>query len=285
MKEHHEEESHFKMRMDNSIEEPEIPADVDDLRMEKLNTRVTIISVMIPVLIVIVLVIAYLDIQKRVTHTEDTGSMSIQKISEDLESRFSSISLRQAQLEDEIKRLFDSSNQSAARLEVKLTQLDAALKDARAKLADKREVSDAVAGLDKKLGNVAAALDETRIQLAEIPAQLAAGIEQIRVSATESKTKITGVEEKLTRLNNEKIDKPALDLALRLENLKLEQLLKAQIGTLEDKLRSLEKQVGQAAAKPATIPAAPVRPKPAAPGIAPPTAPPDQSIQEQIIVQ
>jgi hypothetical protein len=78
MREDNEKESHFKMRMDNGFEDPETPLDVDDMRLEKLNTRVTIISVMIPVLIVIVLVIAYLDIQKRVMHTEDTGSMSIQ---------------------------------------------------------------------------------------------------------------------------------------------------------------------------------------------------------------
>jgi hypothetical protein len=284
MREDNEKESHFKMRMDNGFEDPETPLDVDDMRLEKLNTRVTIISVMIPVLIVIVLVIAYLDIQKRVMHTEDTGSMSIQKISGDLESRFSSISLRQAQLEEELKRYIDSTGQSAARLEVRLTKMDDALKDARAMLVGKKELNDAVAGLDKKLENVAIALDETKIQLDAIPGQLQTGLEQMRAAVAESNAQIKGVEVILTRLGVEKIDKPSLDLAIRLESLKLEQLLKAQIGMLEDKVNSLERQV-QAAAKPAPIQAVPVRPKPAAPESAAPGAPADQSIQEQIIVQ
>jgi hypothetical protein len=284
MREDNEKESHFKMRMDNGFEDPETPLDVDDMRLEKLNTRVTIISVMIPVLIVIVLVIAYLDIQKRVMHTEDTGSMSIQKISGDLESRFSSISLRQAQLEEELKRYIDSTGQSAARLEVRLTKMDDALKDARASLVGKKELNDAVAGLDNKLENVAIALDETKIQLDTIPGQLQTGLEQMRAAVAESNAQITGVEAILTRLGDEKIDKPSLDLAIRLENLKLEQLLKAQIGMLEDKVNRLERQV-QAAAKPAPIQAVPVRPKPVAPDSAAPGAPADQSIQEQIIVQ
>ena len=286
MKDHkdHEEQSHFKMRMDHGIEEPELPADVDDLRLEKISTRVTIISVMIPVLIVIVLVIAYLDIKKRVMHTEDTGSMSIQKISEDLESRFSSISLRQAQLEEELKRLVDNANQSAARMEVKITKMEEAVKDARATLAGKKELNEAVAGLDKKLANVAAALDETKVQLAAIPAQLNTSLEQVRTTATESKTQIAGFEEKLTRIGREKIDKPALDLAVRLENLKLEQLLKAQIGTLEDKMRNLEKQVSQVSSRPTPSPAATVRPRTTAPqeNESPPA---EQPILEQNIVQ
>ncbi len=286
-KDHEEEDSQFKM-LDDSIEEPEIPSAVDDLRLEKISTRVTIISVMIPVLIVIVLVIAYLDIKKRVMHTEDTGSMSIQKISEDLESRFSSISLRQAQLEEELARLVDNINQSAARMEVKLTKLDESVKDARSRMAGKKETADAVAELDKKLANVAAALDETKVQLAAVPTQLNSSLEQMRSTASESKTQIAGFEEKLARLGREKIDKPALDLAVRLENLKLEQLLKAQIVSVEDKLRNLEKQVSQAGSKPPSSPAATVRPAPAAPAApvpAPAPAPSEQTIREQNIAQ
>ena len=127
MNEDLEENGQFKMRAgdtDEPIDESVIPTTVDELRLEKLNTRVTVISILIPVLIVIVLVIAYLDIKKRVVHTEDTGSINVQKLSQDLESRFSSLSVRQAELEQNLTALVQKSDQAAARMEVKLKKME-----------------------------------------------------------------------------------------------------------------------------------------------------------------
>lgn len=84
----------FKMRLDTDEDEAPVAGQVDELRMEKLSQRVTMISILIPVLIVVILIIAYMDIKQRVLRTEDTGVSGVQNLSKDMESRFSTLSLR-----------------------------------------------------------------------------------------------------------------------------------------------------------------------------------------------
>jgi chromosome segregation ATPase len=281
------EPTQFKMRLSDASQDEELAGvqeevlarDIDELRMEKLNTRVTIISIIIPVLIVIVLVIAYLDIKKRVSQTEDTGAMSFQKVSGDLESRFSSLSIRIAQIEDSLKKLTDASNQTSARLEVKISKLDEAIKDARTKLAGKKETADSIAVLEKKVDTAATILDESKSS----HQQLQGSVDQIRNSTSEQKNQLSGLEDKVSRLGREKIDKQAMDLAVRLENLKLEQNLRAQISALEERLRNLEKQSGARLPAPTSTPSN--RPRPSGPEPVMPSAGQQQQLQEQNIAQ
>ena len=56
--------------------------EMKDLRVEKINQRVTIITVLIPCLIGIVLYIAYRDITGRVSESEFTGSKEVRALSE-----------------------------------------------------------------------------------------------------------------------------------------------------------------------------------------------------------
>ena len=89
----------FKMRMDNGETESLFAEERSDLRLEKLTQKVTIISILLPVLIGVILVISYLDIKSRVTTVQDTGESGVQSLSQNLESRFSSLSVKFAALE------------------------------------------------------------------------------------------------------------------------------------------------------------------------------------------
>ena len=59
--------------------------ELKDLRVEKINQRVTIITILIPCLIGAVLYIAYRDLTGRVTKSEFSGSKEVQALSEGLE--------------------------------------------------------------------------------------------------------------------------------------------------------------------------------------------------------
>ena len=129
MKQIDDEDVKFQMRMDkvrDEVEEPEEPVvqtEVHELKLEKINQRVTLISILIPVLIVVVLVITYLDIKKRVVRTEDTGASEFQKLSTDLESRFSSLSLRQAKLEEAMTTMTEQNDKDVAAIRTRLDKL------------------------------------------------------------------------------------------------------------------------------------------------------------------
>ena len=53
----------FKMRMDNGDTESLFAEERSDLRLEKLTQKVTIISILLPILIGAILIISYLDIK------------------------------------------------------------------------------------------------------------------------------------------------------------------------------------------------------------------------------
>lgn len=252
-----EENGQFRMRLDDDVEETVIPTAVDELRLEKISTRVTIISVLIPVLIVIVLVIAYLDIKKRVVQTEDTGSMSFQTLSNDLESRFSSLSLRQARLEEQMAAYIDRSEQAVARIEIKLKGLEDTTNAMPGNLASKKTMNDAVKGLEHKLTNIATGLEEAQGQMVAAVDQWRSETEQwgsrlgklqtdlnaVRTDLTAMTPALEKIDARLKSVEDEKMDKPAMDLALSLEGLRIKQDLKSPLDALANKVEKLEKQI------------------------------------------
>jgi DNA repair exonuclease SbcCD ATPase subunit len=276
----------FKMRLDEEeSEETPITTHVGDLRLEKLNTRVTLISILIPVLIVVVLVIAYLDIKKRVIQTEDTGQLTAESISKELESRFSSLTMAQKVVEENLARLKDQSNQSVAKVQINLKKLDDRLKSATKKMASQKEIKATKSQLDQSVNNVAQSIEELRVQLGEINQTLQPRISDLEKTLTENKSEMTQLEEQLSALDANKIDKAKMDVALKLEMLKIKQAYKAQLEDLQSRLKSVEGKVAQRVAhQPAVKPPAP-KPTPAS-SASPepvPTAPAPGQLEEQTI--
>lgn len=303
MKKIDEEDIQFKMRLDKpnevvneDVEEQTIPAEVNELKLEKINQRVTLISILIPVLIVVVLVITYLDIKKRVVRTEDTGASEFQKLSSDLESRFSSLSVRQARIEDAMDKLIEENNKATAALQVRLDKLQTAVKDVNKLTAEQKESKAAMAEVVKQVNTVVEASNQAATQTAAITQELKKQIDQANHALTASASQLAAVEKKVSSIDQGKIDKQAMDLAIRFEILKLDNSLKTQIDALQSKLYNLESQSGRRT----TISAPPssggpssqtTAPKPVSPasGANAPSTKPDTSsgsgIEEQTIAK
>ena len=80
----------------NEIGDEEYPdslyqEEMKDLRVEKINQRVTIITILLPCLIGVILFIAYRDLTGRVSQSEFSGSKEVQALSEELEEKFKNI--------------------------------------------------------------------------------------------------------------------------------------------------------------------------------------------------
>jgi predicted nucleic acid-binding Zn-ribbon protein len=94
----------FKLGLEDTEERFSIQQNLQEHRIEKLGTRVTIITFLIPILIGVIFTIAYLDIKKRIYRMHDTGIAELKKLSTDLESKFSALSVRYAKLEDSFSK-------------------------------------------------------------------------------------------------------------------------------------------------------------------------------------
>jgi chromosome segregation ATPase len=275
MNDQHRSQGKFKMRLDADVDEAPAASQVDELRMEKLSQRVTMISILIPVLIVVVLVIAYMDIKQRVIRTEDTGTSGVQKLSEEMESRFSTLSLRQAKLEELLKQNSDMNNQSLAKIQVNLKKLDDRLKGAGKGLASKKDLNAKLDPMNKKIANLSGAMDETKAGLAEANQQVQTALSRMGETLSNRDNQIKQLQEKVNGLDRAKIDKSALDLAMKLEMLKIKQSFIERLDNIEAKIKTLEtkmKSQPKVAPTPQKIPAGPA-----------PTAPSSGEIKEQPI--
>jgi chromosome segregation ATPase len=255
MNEDRDESVHFRMIPDEETEDNIIPAQVDELRIERLNQRMTLISILIPVLIVVILGIAYLDIKRRVIHTEDTGAQTVQQLSEDLESRFSNLSLSQAHLEEALAKLEDQTNQSLAKAQVGLKKLDEALDKARKAMVGRKDLQEVSQKMDQGLANVARSTDEIRAQVDLLGQSLPTRLGQIDQRMTELDAGLTELQKNFQNLESSKIDKAALDLALKLEILKTKRAFETQLDELKSQIQSLrQSSAKQSPRQPAASP-------------------------------
>ena len=284
----------FKMRLDEgeAAEVSPIPSQVGDMRIEKLNHRMTLITILIPVLIVVVLAIAYMDIKKRVIQTEDTGQLTAESLSKELESRFESLTMAQRMVEENLARLKDQSDKSVAKVQINLKKLGDNVKSANKRMASQKEFKATRDKLNQKVTNVAKSIEELKLQVGQINQTLQPQIASLENALSQNKSQMTQLEDKLSTLDSTKIDKEKLDVALKLEMLKLKQTLKSQLGELQLRLKSVENKVAkQATAPPAIqVPSPPPQPTSAAPAAptpepaAPTTATPSSGkLEEQTI--
>ncbi len=248
MDEQHEENEHFKLRLDDieeSIEEQVIPKEINELKLEKISHKVTLISILIPVLIVIVLVFAYMDIKRRVVKTEDTGAIEFKKLSSDLESRFGSLSVRQARIEDSVDRLTEQSNQILASIQIRLEKLDDSIKKTSKESVGQKEFDSTKTELSKQLNSAIDATNEAGVQMAAISQELKKQIDDIRQSLTDNQSQLSELETMIQQVNQTKLDKPAMDLALRLETMKVANSFKMQMEDIRTIMKGIDNRLVQ----------------------------------------
>jgi Tfp pilus assembly protein PilE len=261
MNEEHDENVHFRMIPDEETEDNVIPAQVDELRIERLSQRMTLISILIPVLIVVILGVAYLDIKRRVIRTEDTGAQTVHQLSEDLESRFSNLSLSQAHLEEALAKIENQTSQALTRTQVSLKKMDEALEKARKSMASQKELQAASHKMDQGLANVARSADEIRAQVDLLNQSLPSRMGQLDQRMAELDTGMAEFQKKIVALESGKIDKAALDLALKLEILKTKRVFEAQIEELKAQIHSLKQKSATSSPKQPVSSASPAVPK------------------------
>jgi len=256
-----EDPGQFKLKMDDGIDETAMGLNVDELRLEKISQRVTFISILIPVLIIIVLVIAYLDIKKRMSYTEDTGTMEFQKLSSDLESRFGSLSLRQAKLEETLIRFSGTQNKSMANSNVKLDQLGKTMEALKRQFVTQKafkqvrgDFNQQDDALHQEISAVAQSVDQADKQIVDMTQELKAQIAIIGATLTARNQRLEELEQRIAEVDGQKIDQQGFDLKLRLATLQIQQDLKIKLDALTAELEALNKRMSQLSTQKASTP-------------------------------
>jgi len=153
-----EEYSSFKFNGDDEPEpEPEqslYQEEARDRRIEKISHRVTIISILIPVLLGVVFYITYRDITSRVSQSQDTGAMEIQNLSTQLEDQFEALSKKYGELETSLAQKLATLEKVDKSMTANLKQAQDMVSKISATKVDKKEQQDAIAKIDTALGPI-----------------------------------------------------------------------------------------------------------------------------------
>jgi predicted nucleic acid-binding Zn-ribbon protein len=266
----------FKIRFDDEGPfdtggtEPPLQEKVENLRLKKLSRRINLFAVLIPCLLAIVLVFGYFDIRKRFDNIHYSGSSDVQALSKEVDSKFSSLSIRQAKVEALLNNKISAMEKTAARLEKRLDQTEKALSGVKASTPDKEALADIIAEVEKKLIPINAEVKKLSSELKKLSSDAKTLQDKSDKESAKLSTAVSGLQKEIGMLKadsaslaSSRVDKKTLELTIRHEEKffqqklnDLEKSLSEKIEALSNQVKALEDKQKQTAAAGAT-PAAP----------------------------
>ena len=216
----------FRIRIDDQSPDTGFEEEIKDRRIEKLSQRITFVSILIPCLIAVILFVAYLDIRKRVGGMHSSG----EAVSQDLGSRLSLMSEKQAKLEDMLVK----------KIEVELKEATTAIRYIRsARRADNKTLKGAIAGIEKGLGPARKDLKNTASKIKALDNNLT----NFGKELDKAKNDLNKMQADISLLSSAKIDRKALDNALNSKQKIYALKLKQVEVDLMDKVKSIQKRI------------------------------------------
>ena len=225
------------MPMDDETLEFQVQENLDDLKVEKLHKRITRISIIIPCLVVIVIIAAYFDLKKNLSSVNTKGNMGVQSLSKELESRFSSLSIKEANMEETLGKKIAALEKAADSLQTATNEATTAIKYIRsARIKDNENTESAIKKLEKTLASIPKDLEKISSDLKAIDKTSSAKLAIFSQFMDSSKNDLLTIRSDISSLKSSKVDRTALK-----DQQKVYQLALRQLTThLDDRIKSVE---------------------------------------------
>lgn len=255
--------SKFKIRVSDE-ERPEslLMERMEYQRFEKLNQRVTIITILIPILIGIMLFIGYRSIREMVSQTQYMGAKELTSLAQSLESNISNISVKQATLEESLAGMLADQEKMESTVQNSLKKMEATVQDSIKKMestiqtsikktestlaeiqvgkADKKDIAGEVSGLDNKVAvvqkDLKSGLEKLHADIKSIEKKMSDEFAKSFETVNNVTTRIAECQADIGLLSAEKADKKLTEIALKNQ----EKHFQDQTGQL---LRNLESKM------------------------------------------
>jgi len=246
-------------------------------RLEKLSQRVTIITILIPVLVALIGYLVYRDIRLLVSQTQDLSAKELTAIARNLESNLSNLSINHAKLEEAFRASIDQHQTEFTQLKERIEKLSLQVDELKAVKLDKNDLPVEVNKLDAKLTTAQkeakGAVDKLTSDQKNFEKKYGEDVAKIADQLNAITTAVAECQADLGLISGEKADKKQLEVMLKGYEKKLQdiadhlsQSVESQLTSVKASIRELEKSK---AAPPAAVqesaPAQPPAKKPAAP--------------------
>ena len=244
--------SKFKIRIDEESPDSLLKPNRENIRAKKLNQetlnqKINIVSILILCLIVVVSFLAFYDINRKFGKLHNTGTLNIKNISRDLESRFSSLSVKQAKLEDSFSKKLLSIEKTVSGLKERFEKTEKSVNRIKSTKIDKNKLANVIADVDKKIiplrKNFKDFLSQTKTLEKEVKQKLS-GLSKSINNNIKTLEKLKG---RISSASSEMIDKKTLAAELKkgkesynqeLDKIKKE--LQKKVASINSKLNRLE---------------------------------------------
>ena len=224
-----------------------------DRRVEKLSHRVTIISILIPVLIGVIFYISYRDITSRVSQSQDTGAMEIQNLSTQLEENFAALSVKYGDLEAALTQKLAALEKVDKAMKNNLKKAEVTVAKINATKATKKDQQDAIAKIDKALNPIRQELKAIKSVTTELQARDNDLKQQLStLSANTDKTlkelgtipkELTAIQTDLSSLSSRMLNKDALQLELLKARKNFQRDLELTKSAIDKRLASMLRKI------------------------------------------
>ena len=114
----------FQIRIDEESPDVVFNDEIKNLRLEKLSKRVTIIAILIPCFICILLLLVYFDLRNKVTANQSTGTMNIQSMSKDFDTRLNKLSSQLSKIEESLASNISSYEKKISSLKFRIYRME-----------------------------------------------------------------------------------------------------------------------------------------------------------------
>ncbi len=240
----------FKMDLDDESPDKLIREEMHELRMEKLSQRITLLSILLPIIILVVLFLAYLDISKKVSKFQNTGTMEVVNLSKELESNFSVLSVKYAKFET----LFDKKNKALdnaiAALQIELKKAEKNINGLKSSKIDKKEMARSLKKIDKKFLPLKKDFKKVQNKVAsditiigKELTQLKQTLDTVGNDVKNARQEISASKADISELSSAKIGKDVLDLEIKNSHDTFQNRLDDTINKIEVKFLSINKRI------------------------------------------
>lgn len=231
-----------KFTLDSGIKEPKpvLQEEIGNLKIKKLGRRLTLFSILIPVLLITILAVAYFDIKQKVSGTQSTGTLKLHNLAKNLESRFSSLSLKQAKLEEFLAKEKGNTSQSTASLGIQINKIELTLKK-----LDKVKIDAGL--LSKETKKITINIKQLKNDLAKIKSKVAVNnnsvenrINKLAIDLITAEKQNSKLQQSLELLANKNLSKQDFDKLFKIERMNYKDLLRQKYADFDAKIAIIE---------------------------------------------
>jgi chromosome segregation ATPase len=234
------ESKRFEMQVDDESQDFQVQEEIDDTKVEKLNKRITRISIIIPCLVIIIIVAAYFDLKKNLSNMNLRGDMGVQSLSKELEARFSSLSIKEANLEETLGKKIAGFEKMIASLQAETKEATTAIKYIRsARNSDNKKTEDAINTVENSMASISNDLNKVASDMKKLEQSFTEKLTAFSQFVNSSKDDLQKIHTDISSLKSVKADRTALKDQQEVYKLALRQLTT----NLEDRITSIEKML------------------------------------------